>query len=117
MISRLEQAGQTAGGRGVIAQKHVVAWLDEPLKFGQRVQAEARRGGLAEARESVYGGRFGGVRSRARKRSRISARFALNVASGAHSYSRRIWASYSPNRPSAWPRMLKSTAISSGASG
>jgi hypothetical protein len=51
VISRLEQAGQTAGGRGVIAQKHVVAWLDEPLKFGQRVQAEARRGGLAEARE------------------------------------------------------------------
>ena len=51
VIYRLEQAGQTAGGRGVIAQKYVVAWQDEPLEFGRRVQAEARRRGLAEARE------------------------------------------------------------------
>ena len=50
VIYRLEQAGQTAGGRGVIAQKHVVAWQGEPLEFGRRVQAEARRRGLAEAR-------------------------------------------------------------------
>lgn len=50
VIYRLEQAGQTAGGRGVIAQKYVVAWQGEPLDFGGRVQAEARRRGLAEAK-------------------------------------------------------------------
>jgi hypothetical protein len=49
VIYRLEQAGQTAGGRGVIAQKYVVAWQEEPLEFGRRVQAQARRRGLAEA--------------------------------------------------------------------
>lgn len=51
VIYRLEQAGQTAGGRGVIAQKHVVAWQGEPLEFGRRVHTEARRRGLAEAAE------------------------------------------------------------------
>jgi hypothetical protein len=39
VINRLEHAGQTAGGRGVIAQKHVVAWQGEPQEFGRRVQA------------------------------------------------------------------------------
>jgi hypothetical protein len=51
VIYRLEQAGQTAGGRGVIAQKHVVAWQGEPQEFGRRVQTEAPRRGLASARE------------------------------------------------------------------
>ena len=51
VIYRLEQAGQTAGGRGVIAQKYGVAWQGEPLEFGRRVQAEAQRRGLAEAKE------------------------------------------------------------------
>lgn len=51
VIYRLEQAGQTAGGRGVIAQKYVVAWQGEPLEFGRQVQSEARRRGLAEAQE------------------------------------------------------------------
>ena len=51
VIYRLEQAGQTAGGRGVIAQKQVVAWQGEPQEFGRRVQAEARRRGLASARD------------------------------------------------------------------
>jgi hypothetical protein len=51
VIYRLEEAGQTAGGRGVIAQKYVVAWQGEPLEFGRRVQAEAQRRGLAQARE------------------------------------------------------------------
>jgi hypothetical protein len=51
VIYRLESAGQTAGGRGVITQKHVVAWQGEPQEFGRRVQAEARRRGLASARE------------------------------------------------------------------
>ena len=53
VIYRLEQAGQTAGGRGVIGQKYVVAGQEDPLEFGRQVQVEARRRGLAEARE-VY---------------------------------------------------------------
>ena len=60
VIYRLEQAGQTAGGRGVIAQKYVVAWQDEPLAFGRRVQAEARRRGLGQA-PRVYVVADGGV--------------------------------------------------------
>ena len=51
VIYRLEPGGQTTGGRGLIAQKYVVAWQGEPLEFGRRVQAEARRRGLAEAKE------------------------------------------------------------------
>ena len=51
VIYRLEQAVQTAGGRGVIAQKYVVAWQGDPLEFGRRVQAEARRRGLAQVQE------------------------------------------------------------------
>jgi hypothetical protein len=51
VIYRLEQAGQSAGGRGVITQKHVVAWQGEPQEFGRRVQGEARRRGLATARD------------------------------------------------------------------
>ncbi len=51
VIYRLDHAGQTAGGRGVITQKHVVAWQGEPLEFGRRVQAEACRQGLAVAGE------------------------------------------------------------------
>jgi len=51
VIYRLEAAGQTAGGRGMIAQKQVVAWQGEPQEFGRRVQTEARRRGLATAHD------------------------------------------------------------------
>jgi hypothetical protein len=51
VIYRLAAAGQTAGGRGVITQKHVVAWQGEPQEFGRRVQAQAQRRGLAAAQE------------------------------------------------------------------
>jgi len=51
VIYRMEQAGQTASGRGVITQKHVVAWQGEPQEFGRRVQVEARRRGLATAQD------------------------------------------------------------------
>ena len=53
VIYRLEQAGSTAGGRGLIARKYVVAGQEEPLEFGRRVQAQALRRGLAEAK-AVY---------------------------------------------------------------
>ena len=51
VIYRLDQAGKTAGGRGVITRKQVVAWQGDPLEFGRRVQAEACRQGLAVAGE------------------------------------------------------------------
>jgi hypothetical protein len=51
VIYRLEAAGQTAGGRGVITRKYVVAWQGDPQAFGRRVQTEARRRGLATAQD------------------------------------------------------------------
>jgi hypothetical protein len=53
VIYRLEQAGQTAGGRRLIVDKSVVAYQGEPLEFGRRVQAEAYRRGLGSAK-AVY---------------------------------------------------------------
>lgn len=50
VIYRLEQAGQTAGGRGLIVDKSVVAYQGEPVEFGRRVQAEAYRRGLGQAK-------------------------------------------------------------------
>ena len=51
VIYRLDQAGKTAGGRGMITEKQVVAWQGDPLEFGRRVHAAACRRGLATARE------------------------------------------------------------------
>src|SRR6266702_4172631 len=57
------------------------------------------------------------MRLRARKRSRISARLKLKMSFGTERYSSRICASYSVNRCSPLPRMLKSTSTISAASG
>jgi hypothetical protein len=46
---RQEQAGHSAGGRGVLAEKVVVGWQGEPLEFGRRLHWEALRGGLGRA--------------------------------------------------------------------
>jgi len=46
---RHEQAGRTAGGRGVIAEKIVIGWQGEPLEFGRRLHWEALCGGLGRA--------------------------------------------------------------------
>jgi hypothetical protein len=46
-----EQAGQSAGGRGVIARKTMVRWQGEPVELGRRLGWEALRGGLARAKE------------------------------------------------------------------
>jgi len=48
---RHEQAGQTAGGRGLISEKVVVSWQGDPLALGQRLHWEALRHGLARSRE------------------------------------------------------------------
>ena len=56
VIYRLDQAAQTAGGRGLLVSKYVVASAPEtdPVDFGQAVQAEALRRGLGRA-QKVYG--------------------------------------------------------------
>jgi hypothetical protein len=48
VIYRLEQAAKTAGERGLLVEKFVVAYVGDPLEFGRRVQAEARRRGLGQ---------------------------------------------------------------------
>jgi len=48
-----EQAGRTAGGRGVIVDKRVVRWQGEPLELGRRLNGEALRGGLARAEHQL----------------------------------------------------------------
>jgi hypothetical protein len=55
VMFRLEDQAATAGGRGWLIEKHVVVREPEtdPVVFGQAVQAEAMRRGLAEA-EEVY---------------------------------------------------------------
>ena len=60
VIYRLEQAAQTQGGRGLLVEKYVVACQGEPLEFGRRVQAEARRRGLGKVAR-VYVVADGGV--------------------------------------------------------
>lgn len=45
-----EQAGATAGGRGVLSDKVVVCWQGEPAELGRRLHWEAQRRGLGRAR-------------------------------------------------------------------
>lgn len=51
VIYRLEARAESAGGRGVLVEKHIVATPPEtsPLAFGTAVQAEGRRRGLGQA--------------------------------------------------------------------
>ena len=44
----LGTAAQTENGRGLPVEKFVAAYADEPLEFGRRGQAEARRRGLGK---------------------------------------------------------------------
>lgn len=46
---RHDQAGVTAGGRGVLAEKIVVGWQGEPQELGRRLHWEALRHGLGRA--------------------------------------------------------------------
>jgi len=48
---RHEQAGRTAGGRGLLSEKVVVSWQGEPLALGQRLHWEAMQRGLARSRD------------------------------------------------------------------
>ena len=53
---RHEQAGVTAGGRGVLAEKVVIGWQGDPVEFGARLHWEAQRGGLGRARATLVAG-------------------------------------------------------------
>ena len=50
---RQEQAGRTAGERGVLAEKIVVGWQGEPVEFGKRLHWQAVRAGLGRARSKL----------------------------------------------------------------
>ena len=50
---RHEQAGRTAGGRGVLAEKIVMGWQGESLEFGRRLHWEALRAGLGRAQAKL----------------------------------------------------------------
>jgi hypothetical protein len=54
------QPAAVPGERGLLVEKFVVAYVGEPLEFGRRVQAEARRRGLGQA-PRVYVVADGGV--------------------------------------------------------
>jgi hypothetical protein len=53
---RHEQNAQTAGGRGVLAEKVVIGWQGDPVEFGRRLHWEALRGGLGRARHTLVAG-------------------------------------------------------------
>jgi hypothetical protein len=50
LFYRIEQAGRTAGDRGVISEKVLVRWQGQPLELGRRLHWEALRGGLGRAK-------------------------------------------------------------------
>ena len=60
VIYRLHHAVKTKNDRGLLVEKSVVAYQGEPLEFGRRVQAEARRRGLGQVNQ-VYVVADGGV--------------------------------------------------------
>jgi hypothetical protein len=49
-----EQSAQTAGDRGLLAEKVVVSWQGEPTELGRRLHWEALRGGLGRARNLLF---------------------------------------------------------------
>lgn len=51
---RLEESAHTQSGRGILANKIVVAWQDQPLELGRRLHWEGLREGLGRARKLLY---------------------------------------------------------------
>jgi hypothetical protein len=49
VLFRVEDQTRKASGRGMLIRKYAVAWRGDPVEFGQRVYAEAKRRGLEEA--------------------------------------------------------------------
>jgi hypothetical protein len=48
---RHDQAGVTAGGRGLLTEKRVISWQGEPVELGRRLHWEALRHGLGRSRD------------------------------------------------------------------
>jgi len=48
-----EQAAQSEGERGILAEKTMIRWHGEPLELGQRLHWEALRGGLGRAQDTL----------------------------------------------------------------
>lgn len=53
---RHEQSAQTQSGRGILAEKLVVAWQDQPMELGRRLNWEGLREGLGRAHDLLYVG-------------------------------------------------------------
>jgi len=51
-----EQAGHTAGDRGLITEKATICWQGEPTELGRRLHAEALRRGLGRAEQILVVG-------------------------------------------------------------
>ena len=51
---RLEESARTQSGRGILTNKIVVAWQDQPMELGRRLHWEALREGLGRARKLLY---------------------------------------------------------------
>ena len=51
---RLEESAHTQSGRGILANKIVVAWQDQPMELGRRLHWEGLREGLGRARKVLY---------------------------------------------------------------
>jgi len=50
---RHEQAGQTAGGRGVLSEKIVIGWQGDPIEFGRRLHWQGLREGLGRSKAKL----------------------------------------------------------------
>jgi hypothetical protein len=51
---RLEESAHTQSGRGILANKIVVAWQDQPLELGRRLHWEGLPEGMGRARKLLY---------------------------------------------------------------
>ena len=51
---RHEESAHTQSGRGMLADKVVVAWQDQPMELGRRLNWEGLREGLGRARKLLY---------------------------------------------------------------
>jgi hypothetical protein len=49
-----EHSAQTAGDRGLLADKVIVSWQGEPLELGRRLHWEAMRNGLGRAQHCLF---------------------------------------------------------------
>jgi len=50
---RHEQAGRTAGGRGLLAEKVVIGWQGDPVEFARRLHWQGLREGLGRAQAQL----------------------------------------------------------------